>query len=96
MPTSTLTSKGQITVPREVREHLQLQQGDRLEFEIQAGGQVSLRRGERGGLRGLQGILRQSGPPVSIEQMDEAIAAHVSREDRRVSSGSPAVLRRGR
>jgi antitoxin PrlF len=35
MPTSTLTSKGQITVPRVVRERLGMKQGDRLEFALE-------------------------------------------------------------
>jgi len=36
MATSTLTSKGQITVPRVVRERLGMKQGDRLEFALEA------------------------------------------------------------
>lgn len=35
MATSTLTSKGQITVPRAVRERLGMKQGDRLEFAVE-------------------------------------------------------------
>lgn len=34
MPTATLTSKGQLTVPKKVRERLHLQPGDRLEFRF--------------------------------------------------------------
>jgi AbrB family looped-hinge helix DNA binding protein len=40
MPTATLTSKGQTTVPKEVREHLGLKPGDRLRFGIQEDGRV--------------------------------------------------------
>jgi AbrB family looped-hinge helix DNA binding protein len=37
MPTSTLTSKGQTTVPKEVREALHLHGGDKLTWEIDGG-----------------------------------------------------------
>jgi AbrB family looped-hinge helix DNA binding protein len=36
MPTATLTSKGQTTIPREVREFLKVKSGDKLEFKINA------------------------------------------------------------
>jgi AbrB family looped-hinge helix DNA binding protein len=39
MPISTLTSKGQTTVPKEVREALDLEPGDKLTWEVR-GGQV--------------------------------------------------------
>ena len=37
MPTSTITSKGQTTVPKEVREALSLEVGDKLTWEIRGG-----------------------------------------------------------
>ena len=37
MPTSTLSSKGQITLPLEVRHRLGLKQGDRVEFVFEEG-----------------------------------------------------------
>lgn len=37
MPTSTLTSKGQTTVPKEIREALNLETGDRLSWEVRGG-----------------------------------------------------------
>lgn len=35
MPTSTRTSKGQITIPKKIREHLGLQPGDMLNFSVE-------------------------------------------------------------
>lgn len=35
MPMAKLTSKGQITVPREIREHLRLEPGDRVHFRVE-------------------------------------------------------------
>lgn len=43
MVTSRLTSKGQTTIPRSVRQELHLQEGDTLEFE-QRDGYVILRK----------------------------------------------------
>jgi antitoxin PrlF len=37
MPTSTLTTKGQTTVPKEVRDALALEAGDKLSWEIRGG-----------------------------------------------------------
>ena len=42
MPTSTITSKGQITIPKKVRERLHLREGDRLEFCVEEDGSLKL------------------------------------------------------
>ena len=41
MPTSTITSKGQTTVPKEVRDALDLEPGDKLTWEV-SGGHVAV------------------------------------------------------
>jgi antitoxin PrlF len=42
MATATVTSKGQITIPREIRERLQIKTGDRLDFRVDADGAVRI------------------------------------------------------
>lgn len=37
MPFGTLTSKGQVTIPKPVRDELDLQPGDRIDFEVREG-----------------------------------------------------------
>lgn len=48
MPTSTITSKGQTTVPKEIREALNLEPGDKLTWEMR-GGHIAITT-ERAGL----------------------------------------------
>ena len=72
MPTSTLTSRGQTTIPKPIREAVGLQPGDRVEFTL-AGDRVLVRRAgaDLSSLDGMLGHLGQE--PVSIEDMNEAI-----------------------
>ncbi|MEP6471707.1 MAG: AbrB/MazE/SpoVT family DNA-binding domain-containing protein [Acidobacteriota bacterium] len=73
MPGATLTSKGQITIPKAVRDLLGLQTGDQVDFLLEDGSRVVLRAANRDA-RGLKGLLRRPGRgPVSIRQMDQAI-----------------------
>jgi antitoxin PrlF len=43
---STLTAKGQTTVPKAVRQALGIRAGDRIAFRVEDGGKVSLARDE--------------------------------------------------
>jgi AbrB family looped-hinge helix DNA binding protein len=54
--TSTISAKGQITVPKAVRDKLGLRPGARVEFELTAEG-VLLRKGHRGGVRAVDRVL---------------------------------------
>lgn len=69
MPISTITSKGQTTVPKEVREALDLEPGDRLSWEIR-GGKVRITT-ERPGLFRWEGIFKD-GPADAVEAVKEA------------------------
>jgi antitoxin PrlF len=72
MPISTLTAKGQTTIPAVVREYLNLHTGDRLEFIIQHDGKVHLVPATLD-ITGLKGILPRPPAPVSVEAMNAAI-----------------------
>jgi antitoxin PrlF len=61
MPTATLTSKGQTTIPREVRAFLKLKPGDRLEFEFLSDGQSVLMKAANIHVSSLRGILKREG-----------------------------------
>jgi AbrB family looped-hinge helix DNA binding protein len=76
--TSTLTAKGQTTVPREIREHLGLKPGDTIDYEIAADGTVrlSVRKPSFADCAGM--LARPGQRAVSIEEMDDAIAEAVA------------------
>lgn len=80
MPTSTLTSKGQATIPKQIREALRLQPGDRVEFILEEDRVVLRRAGAD--LTDLDGLLdRSDDEPVSIEAMNKAVEQAVSQQD---------------
>ena len=72
MPTATVTSKGQITIPKSVRDELGLRVGDRVAFRTLEDGQVVVEP-ETLDLRDLKGILKPSRTGVTLEDMDAAI-----------------------
>ena len=72
MTTATLTSKGQTTVPKEIRDHLHLQPGDRIEFVIERDGRVVVVPASFDAAD-LAGALPRPKRPVSLEQMKAAI-----------------------
>lgn len=76
MPSTTVTSKGQVTIPKRVREFLGVKPGDRLDFVIEDDGRVLVRAGTISA-RDLKGILRRRGRrPISLEEMEAAIVRH--------------------
>jgi antitoxin PrlF len=67
---TTLTSKGQVTVPREVRDRLGLKAGDKLTFTLLSDGTVIMRAKTKR-LADLAGMLtRPDQPKVSVEDMN--------------------------
>jgi AbrB family looped-hinge helix DNA binding protein len=72
MSTAKLTSKGQITVPKRVREALAVHPGDRLAFRIHEDGTVTV-EAETIELRSLRGAVRPRVRGVTVEAMNDAI-----------------------
>lgn len=68
---STITSRGQTTVPKAVREALELKAGDRVRYTIE-GSAVRIRPLRP--ISRLRGIVQHQGPPLSLEDMDRAVA----------------------
>ena len=66
---STLTSKGQTTIPKDIRESLAMKSGDRMTFTLMADGTV-LMRVKNKNLMEFAGSLRRKGrKPIPVEQL---------------------------
>ena len=69
---STLTVKGQTTIPKPIREHLGLKPGDKIKFFVRPDGSVVILT--KLPITALKGSLKSEISGVSLEDMDEAIA----------------------
>jgi AbrB family looped-hinge helix DNA binding protein len=73
---SAVTAKGQITVPKPIRDHLGVKPGDRIKFFVHPDGTVVLFPTRP--ITDLRGMLKSSRQARTIEEMDEAIASGVT------------------
>lgn len=72
MPTATVTSKGQITIPAEVRKSLSVQPGDKIDIvEVEKGQYVLTAKTKS--IRDLRGCVPKLDYVPTIEQMNEAV-----------------------
>jgi AbrB family looped-hinge helix DNA binding protein len=94
---STLTSKGQTTIPLQVREHLGLRQGDAIDFVVLADGSVVMRSAKRD-VRSLEGLLKTADTAaVTLEGMKAAVRDTAARRDAAsITSGTRGRPRRPR
>ena len=77
---ATLTSKGQVILPKQIRDKLRLKAGSKLNFELLPDGTVKLRPANLTALS-IMGMLKPPGQrPVSIEEMDEGITSFLARK----------------
>ena len=74
MTTSTITTKGQVAIPLDVRQRLGLAAGDRIEFVDIGNGMFAIKPAIDD-VRSLKGLLNKPAKPVSVEDMNAAIRA---------------------
>ncbi len=74
MSTATVTSKGQITIPKHIRDQLKIQTGDRINFFIDDSNAVTFLP-VKTDVRELKGIVPKPKKSVSISDMNKAIKA---------------------
>jgi AbrB family looped-hinge helix DNA binding protein len=79
MPTATVTSKGQITIPKEIRAALELEDGDRVAFRLREDGVVEMEP-ETVDVRSLAGVVKSRVRGVSVEDMERAIRERGGRQ----------------
>jgi antitoxin PrlF len=77
MATATLSSKGQIVIPKEVRDKLGIEAGDRIQF-IEEDDGFKIVPATRD-IRALKGIVPKRSQPVTIEAMNAAVRARSAR-----------------
>ncbi|OAM77157.1 AbrB/MazE/SpoVT family DNA-binding domain-containing protein [Devosia elaeis] len=86
MATATLTSKGQMTLPKDVRDDLKLEPGDKVDIVKEGNRYVLVPRNVRA--EDLYGILHRPGDRrMTPEEEDEANAAALAEEDERIRAG---------
>jgi len=78
MSTAVVTSKGQITIPKPVRDGLGVETGDRVEFVELERGVYSVVAATRD-IRSLKGMIPKPAKPVSVEDMNQAVRRHALR-----------------
>ena len=74
MSTATITSKGQITIPVDIRSALKLEAGDRVDFVLDETGKVLFMPVSKS-VTTLKGIVKRPDKPVSLEEMNATIKA---------------------
>jgi AbrB family looped-hinge helix DNA binding protein len=79
MQTATLTSKGQITLPKKMRDKLHLIPGSKVVFEEQPNGDFVVRR-KTIDIRELKGILPKPPRSLTIEEMKDGVGLAVAEQ----------------
>ena len=78
MSAATITSKGQITIPKEVREALGVEAGDKIEFVEERKGVYTIIAATRD-IRDLKGSITKPAKPVSLDDMKRAVVRAAGR-----------------
>ncbi|NYT27718.1 MAG: AbrB/MazE/SpoVT family DNA-binding domain-containing protein [Candidatus Thiodubiliella endoseptemdiera] len=77
MSLATITSKGQVTIPKDIRQSLHLNAGDKIEMLATKNGEAIIRPISKT-VDEVFGLLKRPGQkPVSVEEMNEAIGQHL-------------------
>jgi len=77
---STITSKGQITLPRQIRDILHLSSGDKVDFYVRDDGHVELVPIKRS-IRDMKAMIPPPVRGVTLEDMNAAISAGAVGDD---------------
>lgn len=76
---ATITSKGQVTVPKPIRDKLHLKAGDKVEFMLEEDGNLRVAP-VTASVTQLKGMLPKPPVSLSVTEMNEAIATSAARK----------------
>ncbi|MGF1668945.1 MAG: AbrB/MazE/SpoVT family DNA-binding domain-containing protein [Balneolaceae bacterium] len=80
MPSAIITSKGQVTIPKPIRDKLDLQAGDVLNFDIEPDGNITIKP-EKGSPDTAYGILYREGrEALSIDEIKSGVAEYFKKK----------------
>lgn len=77
---TTLTSKGQMTLPAAVRSQLGLEAGDQLSVTVLDAETIVLKRRASRSVATLRGLLPRPAKALTLQQMDDGVAAHLAQK----------------
>lgn len=80
MAIATITSKGQVTIPKKIRDKLGLQAGDILSFNIESGDKITIKP-EKASSETAYGILyRENQEALTVEEMESGVAEYFKKK----------------
>lgn len=84
-----VTSKGQVTLPKQLRESLSIRAGDRIEFSLEPSNKISIRKkrtlGSSAGCA--KHLVKAGSKPLTDQQIAEAIRGHMKQKYSRKPEG---------
>ncbi len=80
-PSAAVTSKGQVTIPKSVRDHLGVKAGDRIRFVVEKDGRVSLAPATYH-IKDLVGVLPPPKRRLTLRELDDAVLGAVAERHR--------------
>ncbi|MCP9291064.1 AbrB/MazE/SpoVT family DNA-binding domain-containing protein [Gracilimonas sediminicola] len=80
MPTATITSKGQVTIPKKIRDELGLKPGDKVNFEVDKQGNLNVSK-KKYSIDDTYGMLhRENQKSYTVEEMDEKLTEYFKKK----------------
>ena len=77
---ATMTSKSQITLPKDIRALLQLEPGDKVAFLPLPDGQIVFSKANKESFSKLRGLLPQPSRAYSVHEMNQAVQEGVAKQ----------------
>lgn len=92
MPTTTITSKGQVTIPKKIREKLDLQTGDVLNFKFETENTIIVRPKKESKEKAFGLLSKSTQESLSVEEMESGVAEYFRKNYKaQLSADLPAL-----